>query len=172
MNIKNGFKMKRIIVIGPNGSGKSELSRKLGDILELPLYHLDNIWWKEDKTHISRDEFDSILSNILKEDEWIIDGDYSRTYETRIKACDTIILLDYPLDVCLNGVASRIGKERNDIPWVEKELDHGLVDSINSWFKEKRPMLLDLLNQYGNNKNILILKNRDESNTLVKMISK
>ena len=53
MNIKNGFKMKRIIVIGPNGSGKSELSRKLGDILELPLYHLDNIWWKEDKTQTS-----------------------------------------------------------------------------------------------------------------------
>ena len=46
--------MERIIIIGPGGAGKSEMSRKLRDILNLPLYHLDSIFWKEDKTHVQR----------------------------------------------------------------------------------------------------------------------
>lgn len=28
-------------------------------------------------------------------DSWIIDGDYSRTYENRISACDTVFFLNY-----------------------------------------------------------------------------
>ena len=72
--------MNRIIVIGPSGAGKSEISRKIQDVLNLPLYHLDNIFWKEDRTHISREEFDTKLNELLSKDRWIIDGDYSRTY--------------------------------------------------------------------------------------------
>ena len=93
--------MKKILVIGPSGAGKSEFSRRLEKILNLPLYHLDNIFWKEDKTHISRDEFDEKLATILKREEWIIDGDYSRTYETRMNASDTIFFLNYPMELCL-----------------------------------------------------------------------
>ena len=64
--------MKRIIIIGPSGAGKSTLSSKLGDILNIPVYHLDNIWWNSDKTHITRDEFDlkllkSIAPNYMME---------------------------------------------------------------------------------------------------------
>lgn len=61
--------MNKIIVIGPSGAGKSEMSRKLHDILDLPLYHLDNIFWKQDRTHISRDEFDIKLNELLSLDK-------------------------------------------------------------------------------------------------------
>ena len=49
---------KRIIILGCSGSGKSTFAKKLKVKTDLPLYHLDNIWWNEDRTHISRDEFD------------------------------------------------------------------------------------------------------------------
>ena len=65
--------MNRVIIIGPGGAGKSYFSKQLAGITNLPLYHLDNIFWKEDRTHISRDEFDKKLLEILEKDEWIID---------------------------------------------------------------------------------------------------
>ena len=56
--------MNRAIIIGPGGAGKSYFSKQLAGITNLPLYHLDNIFWKEDRTHISRDEFDKKLLGI------------------------------------------------------------------------------------------------------------
>ena len=140
--------MKRVLIVGPSGSGKSTLAKRLRDVLHLPLYHLDNIWWKDDKSHISRDEFDKALEELLAKEEWIIDGDYSRTYETRIQKADTIIFLDYPLDVCLKGVESRIGKPREDIPWKEDIFDPEFKQWIIDWFKDKRFEVLSLLEKY------------------------
>ena len=71
--------MEKILVIGPGGAGKSYFSRELANITGLPLFHLDNIFWRKDRTHIDREEFDSKLLDILNKDKWIIDGDYSRT---------------------------------------------------------------------------------------------
>ena len=156
--------MKRIMIIGPSGAGKSRLSGKLGDILNIPVYHLDNVWWNSDKTHISRDEFDIKLKEIIDGSSWIIDGDYSRTYKVRMEAADTIIFLDYSLDVCLNGVASRVGTQRDDIPWVEEELDSEFVLWIKKWFKEYLPKAKELLEEYKDKKEIIIFHNRDEAN--------
>ena len=115
--------MKRVIVIGCPGSGKTTFAEKLNKKTGLPLYHLDAIWHKPDKTHIPREEFDQRLLEILAADEWIIDGDYGRTVEMRLKECDTVFLFDLPTEVCLQGARDRIGKERYDMPWTEKESD-------------------------------------------------
>lgn len=108
--------MKKVVILGSPGSGKSMFARKLEKCTGLPLVHLDNVWWKPDKTHISRDEFDTILNSIICKDDWILDGDFSRTYEVRMNACDTIFFLDYSEDVCMDGIRARVGKERPDIP--------------------------------------------------------
>ena len=69
--------MQKIIVIGCPGAGKTTFAQKLREATDLPLYHLDAIWHKPDRTHISRDEFDGRLGEILALDRWIIDGNYS-----------------------------------------------------------------------------------------------
>ena len=51
------------------------------------------------------------------------DGNYQRTLEIRLKACDTVFLMDVPTKVCLSGAKSRIGKKREDLPWTELEFD-------------------------------------------------
>lgn len=139
---------QKIIVIGRSGSGKSSLSKKLRDVTGLPLFHLDNIWWQSDKSHISREEFDQKLDEILLTDRWMIDGDYSRTYEMRFQACDTIIFLDYPIDVCMNGIKERIGKNRTDIPWTEQALDSELVKLVERYETDNRPVILSLFEKY------------------------
>lgn len=66
-------------MIGCPGAGKSVFSKKLAAATGLPLIHLDNIWHKTDKTTVSREEFDMRLGDIIKRDEWILDGNYVRT---------------------------------------------------------------------------------------------
>lgn len=39
--------------------------------------------------------------------------------ELRLQACDTVIFLDYTLDICLSGSMERRGKARTDMPWVK-----------------------------------------------------
>ena len=140
---------QKIIVVGCSGSGKSTLSKELRDATGLPLFYLDNIWWKPDRSHISREEFDQKLDEILLTDRWIIDGDYSRTFETRFRSCDTVIFLDYPVDVCMNGIKERIGKNRTDIPWTEQALDSELVKLVERYETDNRPVILSLLEKYS-----------------------
>ena len=64
----------RIIVLGCSGSGKSTFARRLLECTDLPLFHLDNIWWKKDRTHVSREEFDREVERIPDTRRWIIDG--------------------------------------------------------------------------------------------------
>lgn len=159
--------MNRVIIIGPGGAGKSYFSKQLAGITNLPLYHLDNIFWKEDRTHISRDEFDKKLLEILEKDEWIIDGDYSRTYETRMKYADTIYFLDFPLEVALAGVESRIGKARDDIPWREDIFDPEFKEWIIDWYKKTEPWVYHLIDKYKGTKNIIVFKTREEVDSYI-----
>ncbi len=107
--------MKKVIVIGSPGAGKSTFSRKLQNITGLPLFYLDMIYHRADKTTCSAEEFDEKLKGILERDQWIIDGNYARTLPLRLKQCDTVFWLDYPLEVCLQGIESRFGKPRCEI---------------------------------------------------------
>ncbi len=161
--VNQGDRMKKIVVLGCSGSGKSTLAVQLHNITKLPLYHLDNIWWKSDRTHISRDEFDRKLDNLVSRDSWIIDGDYSRTYEKRIAACDTVFFLDYGEEVCMKGIIDRIGKERKDIPWTENKLDPELVKLVKDYETENKPVLMDLFNKYSD-KDIIVFHSREEAN--------
>ena len=150
--------MNRVAIIGCPGSGKSTFARKLHEKTGLPLVHLDNIWWKPDRTHITREAFDERL----KTDAWIIDGSYSRTFEPRIKACDTVILLDYDTDVCLKGIAERVGHARADIPWTEQSLDPELVALVETYRERNNPVLFELFSRYAD-KRVLIFRTRDEA---------
>ena len=152
----------KIIVLGCSGSGKSTFSKRIHDAAGLPLIHLDNVWWKSDRSHISREEFDQKLGEILQEDKWILDGDYSRTYEVRFQSCDTVFFLDYDFEECMNGIKERVGKKRRDIPWTEQELDPELVKQVENYERENRPVVLALIEKYSD-KNSFIFKSRVEA---------
>ena len=154
---------QKIIVIGCSGAGKSTFARALAEKTGLPLCHLDLIWHRADKTHITREEFDEQLRDWLARPQWIIDGDFSRTLDLRAEACDTIVFLDYPMEVCLAGVASRVGKVRPDMPWIEEEFDPDFRDWILAFPKERLPQIQSVIERYKAEKHILIFSSRDEA---------
>ncbi|MDE6456515.1 MAG: adenylate kinase, partial [Dysosmobacter sp.] len=100
---------QKILVIGCPGAGKSTFARRLRDLSGLPLYYLDMLWHKPDGTNASQEEFDRRLGAILREDRWIIDGNYLRTLELRLAACDAAFLMDFPTELCLAAAEARIG---------------------------------------------------------------
>lgn len=160
--------MKKVLVIGCPGAGKSTFARKLRDKLNLPLYYLDMIWHKPDKTTYTKEEFDSKLASILKEDEWIIDGNYSRTLETRIQKCDTVFYLDLPVEDCLKGAESRIGTIREDLPWVEDELDPEFREWIKEFPNVEIPIINEIVDRYKDSINLIVFKSRNEADNYIK----
>ena len=98
---------KRILLIGCPGSGKSTLAKRIGKETNLPVVHLDTIYWLPHWERRPREEFESLLIEELKKDRWIIDGNYNRTLDLRISYCDLIVYLDIPRRVCLWSVIKR-----------------------------------------------------------------
>ena len=88
---------------------------------------------------------------------------YYSSLKYRIAYADTIFFLDYPLDLCLKSIKDRIGIKRDDMPWIEEELDKEFEEYVKSFPIKQLPIILDILEEYKNKKDILVFKNREEA---------
>jgi adenylate kinase family enzyme len=147
-------RMRRAIIIGCPGSGKSTFARALQKKTGLPLVHLDCLYWREDRTTVSREEFDRLLEEAMQGECWLIDGNYPRTMEKRLAAADTVFFLDYPTEVCIEGIRERAGQPRSDMPWVEHAPDEELLSLVQAFPEEGRPAILALLKKYPQKRRI------------------
>ena len=155
--------MKKIIVIGCPGSGKTTFAKKLQEKTGLPLFHLDAIWHRPDRTHITREEFDARLAEIFALEEWIIDGNYSRTVEKRIEECDTVFFFDLPTEVCLDGAVARLGTVRPDMPWTDTDLDPRLKTEIEEFREKNLPAVYALIEKHREGKTVVVFRTREEA---------
>ncbi|MGM9588882.1 MAG: topology modulation protein [Faecousia sp.] len=159
--------MERILIIGCPGSGKTRLAKRLGEKWNLPVVHLDNLWWTDDWENVSREEFDARLEEVLEGEKWIIDGNFSRTMPMRLQYCDTIIYLDYHRWQCLLGMFQRVllnyGKVRPDMGGNNPErFDPEFIKFIWNFNKNNRTLNYTYLANARHAKTI-VLKNRRET---------
>lgn len=155
--------MQKVIVIGCPGSGKSTFSKSLHDATGLPLHHLDRMYWNADGTIVPKETFMRRLHRALEGNSWIIDGNYGSTMELRMQTCDTIFFLDYPPDVCMDGIRSRKGQARSDMPCKTPEDDDPeFTEFVRGYNSIHRPAVMELLRRYAH-KRIIIFKDRDEA---------
>lgn len=140
------FQYQKIIAIGCCGAGKSTFSKQLAEIVNLPLYNLDRIYWLPDGSHLQRPEFIKRQKEIMKSDGWIIDGNYRKTIKYRIAKCELVYFFDMPTEVCIDGVLKR-DIRREDIA-CELEPNEELISDIQSYPKIARPKVLKLFEQH------------------------
>ena len=96
--------MKRVAILGRGGAGKSALAQKLSHALDLPVSELDSLFWQPHLRPTPERDWAEIQRKLVARDRWIIDGDlgpYDSALELRLRAADTVIVLDFPLWRCV-----------------------------------------------------------------------
>ena len=156
--------MERIIIIGCGGAGKSTLARQLGEKLDLPVVHLDTLFWKPGWIEETPEEFDRKLAIELEKPKWIMDGNFNRTMPQRVSKCDTIIYLDFSRFACLWGVIKRVlttyGTVRADMgQGCPERIDFEFLKWVWNYNRDKRERNYRLLNE-ATHAETIVLKNR------------
>jgi adenylate kinase family enzyme len=108
------------MVIGGPGSGKSTLAKRLQAITGLPLFHLDQYYWRPGWRKTPKDEWERSVVELAARDEWIMDGGYHNSLHIRMPRADTVIRLDLPRWIAfprvLRRIAAGFGRVREDMP--------------------------------------------------------
>lgn len=86
-------KLKRVMIIGASGSGKSTLARRLGPALQLPVIHIDPMYYTAGWVQRSSDETYAMIRQAIQAAEWIFEGNHSRSFDERAELADLIVVL-------------------------------------------------------------------------------
>lgn len=140
---------KRIAIIGLPGSGKSTFAIKLGNVLNIPVHHLDRHMFDGRKKR-EKAEFLALKEALLKEESWIIEGCSFSTLEMRFARADTVIYFDLPRILCIWRVCKRL------FAFDEYLKDTGCLDGINwtllkyiwNFNRDKKQAIQDLSKRY------------------------
>ena len=92
-------------------------------------------------------------------------GNYARTLPIRLAHCDTVFFFDIPLEVCIEGAKSRLGKERVDMPWTDDELDPEFLKWIIDFPHDVVPGIEHHLKNFD--KTIIRFHTREEAAKLI-----
>ena len=160
--------VERVLVIGSGGAGKSTLSRRLAEAASLPLVHLDSLYWRPGWTPTPEDEWAAQVSELVRAERWVIDGNYGGTMALRMAAADTVVFLDLPRLTCLRRVVARAirnrGRTRADMaPGCPEHLSSEFVRWIWSYPSTNRPRVHERLAEFERaGGNAVILRTRGE----------
>lgn len=100
-------KYKRILILGSPGAGKSTFSVKLHTLLNIPLIHLDTIFWQNSSETVSNEAFDEKLREALLKPSWIMDSNFTRTLKWRLEYADIVFILTKPSYLCVYRICKR-----------------------------------------------------------------
>ncbi len=120
--------MRRVVILGRGGSGKSTLAARLARITGLPLVELDKQFWSERLTALPPTEWAARQRELVRSPTWILDGDLGPydVLDVRLRAADTVLLLDFSLARCA-WRAVRRSRERADFwLWLLRYRRHSL----------------------------------------------
>lgn len=152
------------MVIGRGGAGKSTLSAELGERLGLPVVHLDRLFWRPGWAPMPRDEWRALQHELVREERWVIDGNYGNTLDVRTAAADTVIFLDVPAHLALAGVLRRWWRHRGRAVQAEgcpERWDWTFLRwVIWDYSRRSRPRALATLEQTAAHADVIVLRSR------------
>lgn len=171
--------MKKILVIGSYGSGKSTFAKRLHNVLNIELIHLDEMFWSSNWEPTPEEVMINKIKQVIMKESWIIDGFYPGTFDIRFKHADTIIFLDLNRLLCLYNAISRTLKSKLKIHNPDK-INHNpdfLFDFMfyyRIWtFKNKiKPLIIEKIVKASDTKNIIILNRYSHYNLFLKSLNK
>lgn len=158
---------QKIILIGSGGAGKSTLARALGEVLRLPVHHLDALFWSAGWVAAAKGDWIATQEKLCAGERWILDGNFDRTLDLRLAAADTIVYLDFPRLLCLYRAVKRTftyrGRTRPDMAsGCPERLDADFLKWIWNYPVRSRPGVLEKLERLRGQKEIVHLRSPRE----------
>ncbi|TVX88332.1 DNA topology modulation protein [Paenibacillus agilis] len=167
----------KIMIIGSPGSGKSTFARKLGTLTHVPIYHLDTYYWRPGWVATPNEEWNLFMTNLVKEEDWIIDGNYNRSLDIRMKEAEIIVFFDLPPILNTYRVIKRRiqfhGKTRTDMnEGCEEKLDWAFIKWVWNFRKNSKPAIEQKIAEYGSGKKIIIFRKISDASNVLKEVEK
>lgn len=143
----------RVAVIGCPGSGKTTLSCTLGQLLGLPVTHLDKVLWDKNWQMLPYEKREEIHGEIIARDSWLIDGMWRSHLAQRFQRATLVIFLDYRRSVSFTRAVRRFFKYRNT---QRADIASGCLEKLDGYFlkyiwtfrRRVRPEILQLRAQH------------------------
>jgi adenylate kinase family enzyme len=147
--------IQRIMIIGGAGSGKSTLARELGQLLDLPVIHIDTIYWQAGWVMRPLDEIARLTNDAADVDRWVFEGNHSHTMPHRASRADMLIFLDISTGRRLVRVVRRIlkyhGRTRPDMgDGCPERFDWNFIKWVVDYRKNGRIRALKFMEQAPN----------------------
>ena len=156
--------VKRISIVGRPATGKTTLAQQLSNILKIPVTHLDSVNFKPNWEKIPTEERDNIIIEKVKEEYWIIDGNYVGTLPKRLERADLVIWLDYSTTSIIKGVLERtirnFNKEKKELPGCKERIDWHFLKYMITFRTKKRKKIEENINKIAKEKVIIFHKRK------------
>lgn len=140
-------------MLGPPGSGKSTLARALGARDGLPVFHLDQAYWRPGWVAAEPDVFQAEVQRLCALPEWVIEGNYTATIGPRLAVADALVYLDAPAWLSVIRVLRRtlatLGQIRPDMPaGCPEQFTLAFLRFTATWNRQRRDRTLALLERF------------------------
>jgi adenylate kinase family enzyme len=148
---------QKIHIVGPAGSGKTYAAGRLSELLDVPAYDLDQIFWSRSDQSYSQKadpaERDARLKAIIAKQTWIIEGVYTSWVSESLAAADSILLLDLGHRKCSWRIIRRfIRRKLGAVATNKKETFKGLISLLRwnrDYIENRVPEIKRSLAAYG-----------------------
>jgi adenylate kinase family enzyme len=167
--------MQRVAIVGCSGGGKSTLARELGALLDLPIIHLDTLFWKPGWVEGDPDEFRVDVEAAVAADRWICEGNFINVSELRFQRADTIIWIEIPITLCLWRAFWRaitgFGVSRADLaPGCPEKIDFAFYGYIWNWNRLTRPRMQRAIEAFAPEATLIRLRDDRQKSALLQRL--
>lgn len=166
--------VERVAIVGCGGSGKSYVARELGRLLDLPVVHMDAVYFDDQWNPLPVDRFEAAQRELVAAPRWVIDGNYNSTVQVRLEAADTVVFMDLPTRVCLWGILSRQlrhGQGQNDRDGVYNRITPDVLRYVLCYRRRVRPGILAKIDQHASGARLIVLTSRRQTRRLLRQVA-
>jgi adenylate kinase family enzyme len=138
-------KMERISIVGTSGSGKTTLGKALASVLGIPHVELDALNWLPDWKEREHGDFRERVAEAIRQERWIVDGNYRRNLDLVFARATTVIWLNLPFRIVFKRMLFRIFRRSltREVLW------QGNRETLLRHFVTRDSMLLWVIKTHG-----------------------
>ena len=166
--------VERVTIVGCGGSGKSYVARELGRLLDLPVIHMDAVYFDDQWNPLPMERFEAVQRELVAAPRWVIDGNYNSTVQVRLEAADSVVFMDLPTRVCLWGILSRQlrhGRGQNDQNGVYNRITGDVLRYVLGYRRKMRPKVLAKIDRHASGARLIMLTSRRQTRRFLRQVA-